>query len=247
MTREKRSHNTAGSPLRAPRSSWAWLYWWPIRRADQALFAEALSQALAAGLDVASAVWVAARATPGQRFRAALQEMITHIRSGVTLAESLRRTGVGVTGELLAALAVGEERGDLPGSLSGFARRCGGDPGRRLAIAVGRRPEATHFAAALARLLRDQRLTVGLVEDAARLAAGERSAFADAVGRVAEEMRSGETLSLALSRQRRFFDPFFCALVGAPDGRDQLRTVLIRLGEDPDTEPPAASGAWVAK
>lgn len=236
MTLEMTQRRTADSPMAAKRSSWAWFYWWPIRRVEQTLFAEALSQALAAGLDVGSAVCVVARAISRPRFRAALLEMASNVRSGSTMAESLRRTGVGVGGELLAAFAVGEERGDLPGSLAWFARRRGGDPGRRLAIAVRRRPEATRFAASLARLLRDQRLTVGLVEDAARLAAGDHSAFADAVRRVAEEMRNGETFAVALSHERRFFDLFFCTLLAAPTGRDQLRAVLARLGELPHAD-----------
>jgi type II secretory pathway component PulF len=195
------------------------------------LFAEALSQALAAGVDVSGAVAVAARATPSRRFRAALREMAANCRVGYTLADSLSRTGAAVGGELLAALDVGEERGDLPGSLAVFACQCGPRPGARLAAAVGQRPEATRFAAALARLLGDRRLTVGLVEEAARLAAGDGSAFAAAAERVVAAMRDGATFPQALARESGSFDPLFCALVGAPDGRDGLRAVLARLGE----------------
>jgi type II secretory pathway component PulF len=233
-------HATQATP-QTPRSAWAMLYWWPIRRADQSLFAEALSQALAAGLDVGAAMRVTASIIPGPRFRAAVREMASHVRCGLTLAESLRVTGANVAGELLAALAVGEERGDLPGALTGFARQCGRDPGRRLAVAVRRRPEAVRFAASLSRLLRDQKLTVDLVEDAGRLAAGDKSTFTDAVRGVAEEMRSGAGFSEALSRESRFFDRFFCTLVGTADGRDPLRTVLARLGEVADTEPRGAA------
>ena len=220
-----------------PRFSWAWLSWWPVRRADQMLFAEALSQVLAAGLEVSQAIVAAAGAVRSPRFRRALREMVVNCRSGYTLAQSLARTGVAVRGELLAALAVGEERGDLPGSLAAFACQCHPRPGPQLALAVGRPPEVTRFAAALARLLRDRRLTVLLIEDAARLAAGDRSAFARLVGRVAENMRGGMPFPEALATEPKAFDPLFCTLVAAPDDRDRLRAVLARLGEAPDAEP----------
>jgi type II secretory pathway component PulF len=166
--------------------------------------------------------------------------MAASCRRGYTLAESLSRTGVTVGGELLAALAVGEERGDLPGSLAAFARRCEPRAGQRLAAAVGRRPEVTRFAAALARLLRDRPLTVRLIEDAARLAAGDGSAFASAVGRVAEGMRGGSPFPEALATEAGTFDPLFRALVAVPERRDHLRAVLARVGEVSDAEPGAA-------
>lgn len=218
-----------------------WLSWWPVRRADQVLFAEALSQALAAGVDPSGAVAAAAGAVRTQRFRAALNEMAANCRRGYTLAESLSRTGAAVRGELLAALTVGEERGDLAGSLAEFARQCDPRASQRLAAAVGRRPEVTRFAAALARLLRDRPLTVRLIEDAARLAAGDGSAFATAVGRVAEAMRGGTPFPDALADEPGTFDPLFRTLVDAPDGRDGLRAVLARVGEAPDAEPSAVA------
>jgi hypothetical protein len=45
-----------------PPSAWAWLNWLPIRRRDQALLAECLSQALDAGLPVPEALAAAAEA-----------------------------------------------------------------------------------------------------------------------------------------------------------------------------------------
>src|SRR5437868_1968735 len=76
-----------------------------------------------------------------------------------------------------------------------FARRSDPRPGARLAAALGRPAEATRFAAALARLLAEHKLTVRLVEDAARLAAGAGSGFARIGGRVAEAMRNGATFA----------------------------------------------------
>jgi type II secretory pathway component PulF len=141
---------------------------------------------------------------------------------------------------LIAALAVGEERGDLPGSLAEFARRRDPRARQRLAVAVGRRPEVSRFAAALARLLRDRPLTVRLIEDAARLAAGDGSAFVASVARVVEEMRGGTPFPEALATEPETFDPLFCTLVAAPDGRIGLRAVLAQVGEAPDAESNAA-------
>jgi len=217
-----------------------WLSRWPICLTDQVIFAEALSQALAAGLDPIGAINAAAGVVRSPRFRAALGEMAANCERGYTLAESLSRTKVFVDGELLAALAVGEERGDLPGWLAAFARRHEPRPGRRLAASVGRRPEVTRFAAALARLLKDRPLTVPLIEDAARLAAGEGSPFALAVGRLAEAMCEGVAFSEALATEESMFDPFFCALVAVPEQRGQLRAVLARVGEASEVQPDSA-------
>jgi hypothetical protein len=129
------------------------------QRDDQLVFTEALSQVLAAGVEVSRAVAAAAVRSP--RLREALRGMAIDCRRGYTLAESLSRTGAAAGDELLAALAVGEERGDLPESLAAFARRCDPRPGPRLAAAVGRPAEVTRFAAALARLLRDRPLRSG--------------------------------------------------------------------------------------
>ena len=62
------------------RSLWAWLYWLPVRRTDQTLFAEALSQTLGAGLEISAAIGIAASVHPNRRFRAALREMVTNCR-----------------------------------------------------------------------------------------------------------------------------------------------------------------------
>jgi type II secretory pathway component PulF len=213
------------------RSPWALLYWLPVRRTDQMLFAEAFSHVLAAGLEVSGGILAAAGAVRSHRFRAALREMATHCRSGYTLAASLNRTGAAVGGELLAALEVGEERGGLADELAAFALRFDPRPGPRLAAALGRSQEVTRFAAVLARLLAEHKLTVRLVEDAARLAAGSASGFARVVGRVTEAMRGGIPFAEALGAEAGTFDPLFCALVGCPDNRDRLRAVLARLGE----------------
>jgi len=195
------------------------------------LFAEAFSQTLTAGLEVNRALTVAAGAVRSRRFRSALREMASNYRAGDTLADSLSRTGVVVSGELLAALAIGEERGGLADQLAAFAGRCNPHPRARLAAAVGRPPATTRFATALAQLLKDHRLTVGLIEDAAQLAAGQSSAFTAVVRRVTEAMRAGSTFAEALGQEPGTFDPLFCNLVGAPEGRDHLRAVLARLGE----------------
>jgi type II secretory pathway component PulF len=226
----------SGGDQMAARSRWAWLYWWPVSRADQMLFAEALSQAFRGGIEVSRAVRVAADAVQSSRFRAALREMAADCRVGYSLAESLSRTKVSVGVELLAALAVGEERGDLADSLSAYARSCDPHAPLRLAAALGRHPEVTRFAAALARLLRDRRLTVYLIEDAGRLAAGDGSTFATTAKRVADAMRAGSSFAEALASEPRTFDPLFCSLVAAPDDREKLRAVLARLADSSGTD-----------
>jgi type II secretory pathway component PulF len=195
------------------------------------LFAEACSQGLAAGLEVGKAVAVAADAVRSYRFRAALREMAGNCRIGYCLEASLTRTGAAVGGELLAALRVGQDQGCLAERLAAFARCCDPCAANRLAAAVGRREEVRRFAATLAALLVDRRLTIELIRDAAEAAAGSKSRFATVVQRVCDEMDNGAAFHEALRREPRTFDPFFCALVGAPNGRDDLRGVLSRLAE----------------
>src|SRR5580765_7885578 len=106
------------------RSLWYCLYWIPVGRYQQMLFAEALSQALAAGLEISTALLVAGDATPSRRFRSAIQQMATICRTGYSLEISLSKTRIAVGGELLAAFRVGEERGSLAEHLASYARRC---------------------------------------------------------------------------------------------------------------------------
>jgi type II secretory pathway component PulF len=195
------------------------------------LFAEALSQALAAGVEVSSAIEVAAEANPSRRFRAVLKEMAVNCRIGYSIAGSLSRTAAGVGGDLIAAIEVGEEQGDLPEALAAFARRNGSRKGARLAAAIGRQPEVTQFAVNLARLLAGRRMTIDLVETAGRLAAGKNSGFAETIRRVTKDMRDGSSLEGALSRWPATFDPLFCTLVGSQKSREHRRAVLARLGE----------------
>lgn len=214
----------------ATRSSWAWLYRLPVRRTDQMVLAEALAQALGAGLEVSAALAVAGHTHPNPRLRAAVLEAATNCRGGYPLAQALARTGLAVSGELLAALDAGGARGAPAEHLSAFAARCHPRPAARLAVALGRPPEAGRFAAALARLLAEHPLTVGLIGDAGRLAAGDGSKFAAAAERVAEAVRDGTPFPDALAGEPAWFDPLFRALVRAADTRDRTRAVLERLG-----------------
>jgi type II secretory pathway component PulF len=215
----------------ASRSTWSYLYWLPIRQFDQMLFAEAFSQGLAAGLAVSNAVAVAAYAVRSRRFRAALREMAGNCRIGYSLETSLTRTRVAVGGGLLAALRVGQDQGCLIEQLSAFARRCDPHSAHRLGVAVGRRDDVRHFAAALAGLLVDRRLTIELIQDAAEAAAGKKSRLAAAAERVCEEMSGGAGFDEALRREPRTFDPLFGALLSAADRHDRLRMVLLKLAE----------------
>ncbi|MDB5388615.1 MAG: hypothetical protein JWM11_4261 [Planctomycetaceae bacterium] len=207
--------------------------WWPIRQSDQVLFAEALSQLLETDVELSHAIRAAAAANPSRRFRSALREMARDCRAGYGLEESLSRTGATVSSELLAALGVGEQRACLPEQLALFAKRYDPKSGTRLAAAALRPPEVARFAGALAGLLADQRLTVDLVEDAGRLAAGGNTWFQGVISRVATAMRNqGKSLAKALATERGTFDPLFCLLVESSDSRDKLCAILTRLGRD---------------
>lgn len=194
------------------------------------LFAEAFSQALAAGVEVSTAVVAAADANPNPRFRDALHQMARHCRSGYSLELSLAKTRIRVADELLATLRVGEDRGCLPEELAAFARRCDPHAGARLAEAVGCGAEVTRFAAALARLLTDRPMTLQTIEDAGLLAAGRVSPFAEVIRGVVTAMTGGTPFPEALREQGGVFDPFFCLLIATPVERRQLRAVLERIG-----------------
>ncbi|OWK45009.1 type II secretion system F family protein [Fimbriiglobus ruber] len=218
-----------------------WLRW-PVRRSNQVLFAEALSQLLSAGVELTRALQAAGEANPSSRFRAALLRMNYLCQTGKSLADSLSQTNVRVAGGLLTALEVGEERGCLAEQLAAFARWHDPQAGARLAAEVGRSPGAARFAAALATLLSDRRLTVSLVEDAGRLAGGGNR-FNQTIGRLATSVRNGVTFTDALAREKATFDPLFCLMVKTPEHRSELRAVLARLGEDV----PLPAPRWVRK
>jgi type II secretory pathway component PulF len=213
-----------------------------IHLVDQVLFAEALSQLLNVGVEISRSLLVAAAANPSRRFRAAIREMTRDSRAGYSLEESLSRTGAEVSEELLTVFAVGEKRNCLPQRLVEFANRYDPKSGCHLAAAVGRSPQVTRFAAALSELLSKHRMTVDLVSDAGRIAAGNSRWFARVMARVVKEMQNGSSLAGAMMSERRTlwteltkyrtFDPLFCLLVETPNNRDDLRTILARLGRD---------------
>lgn len=204
---------------------------WPIRGRDQALFAEALSQALSAGIEISAAVAVAANANPSFRFKQALGEMASHCRAGYSIEASLKKTGAIVADALLSALRIGEYHGCLARNLSVFAHRTIPRVEEQLARAVGRPPEATRFAAALADLLTDRRLTTDLIQDAAALAAEKHSTFRRIIKRVVVDIKNGEPFAQAIQGHVNGFDSLFCELVAATSRRQELRAVLMLLGK----------------
>jgi len=140
------------------------------------------------------------------------------------------KSGARVSDELLASLDVGEESGCLPERLSTFASWHDPEIAAFLARAVGRPPETTRFAAALAKLLIDHRLTLRLVRDAGSLVASDRSAFSKAIREVVSDMKEGATFVEALHRHPKSFDAFFCTLLRETNERGKLRSVLAMLG-----------------
>jgi type II secretory pathway component PulF len=211
------------------RSFWSILYWIPVRRTDEMLFAEAWSQALDAGMEISHSIFVAAQANPSRRLRAALFEMTCHCRTGYSLEASLAKTRIAVGRDLLGAIRVGEEHGCLSKQLAAFGRRRHANPAECLAAAIGRPTEVSLFAAALADLLSDRKLTLWLVQDAALLAAGTGTKLARVVEEVTEQMKGGVEFSRALRAYPKMFDQFFCRLIEATAERQSLRRVLLRM------------------
>ena len=225
-----------GSRLRAAalRPSWRW---WPICRFAQSVFAEAFRQALAEGFAVGLALGLAVEVNPCPRFRRALRVMGSQLSAGDPLAGSLRTTGAWVDRGLLAALEVGEEYGCLGEELAAFARRDRGFSVDRYRRAIGRRPEATRFAAALARLLRDHGLTARVVHAAGLVSAVPRRRFAKVADAIAGEMTDGTPFLDLLGRHSTYFDPLFRGFLAAAESREEMRACLERLGRAEATTP----------
>ncbi len=196
------------------------------------LFAETLAQAISAHLEVSSALALASQVNPSLRLRRAIMEIRGHFRAGYALASSARKTGVRLLPGLLSAFESGETHGCLAEELAAFARSLHPDPRRALCQAMRRSAEAERFAAALARLLRDRRLTLDVVESAGRVAAAGNQHFRKVVEQVLDDLESGYGLAEALQRCPRYFDPFYCKLLEAAASREHLRLCLERLGRE---------------
>jgi type II secretory pathway component PulF len=212
--------------------AWSWrsLFSWPIGRSSQALFAQAFAEALDVGIEVTTAIALAAEVNPGSRLRRVLAEMRLHTRSGYGLAAALAKTRARVKPQLLAALEVGEEHGSLVEELFAFAHGLCPDAAQLLRQTVGRRAEATRFAAALARLLREHGLTVQTVMAAGNLAAAGNNDFRQVIQALVEDMESGGNFTDALRQHPSYFDPLYCGFLEAADSRQQVRACLERLG-----------------
>jgi len=209
---------------------WKLLLCWPVRRKTQLLFAESLAEALTAGIEVTKAISLAARVNPSWRFRHALKQMRQDVSAGYRLEVSLARSGARVMPQLLAALRVGEEHGKLAEELFACARTVSPQAAHWLRQAVGRREEATRFAAALARLLRDEGLTRRIIADAGNVAAAGSRRFQKVIGEIVAEMDRGGGFAEALAHHPRYFDRLYCGLLQSADSRSRLRLCLERLG-----------------
>jgi type II secretory pathway component PulF len=152
------------------------------------------------------------------------------VRAGYRLEISLTRSGARTAPALLAALRVGEGHGNLAEEMFAVARTLTPRAPRRLRKAVGRSVEATRFAAALARLLREEGLTEKVVASAGNVAAAGSRRFRHVVAAIVADMDSGRSFAEALSRYPRYFDPLYCGILAAADSRSRLRLCLERLG-----------------
>jgi type II secretory pathway component PulF len=131
---------------------------------------------------------------------------------------------------LLVALRTGEEHDCLDEALSAFVRRTGNLTAKTFYRKIGRSPEAIQFAASLAALLRDHRLTVREIRAAGRIAAGGTREFGRIVEEVAHRMEDGASLAETLHRYPGHFDELYRGLLEATKSREDLRTCLERLG-----------------
>ena len=212
-------------------SLWNVLPRWPIPRFAQAVFAEAFREGLHERLAADHAVRLAAEVNPSRRFRPILGRMAANIRAGYPLDVALERTGAIVRPGLLAALRVGQEHGNVVEELKAFAARIGRLSPESYARAIGRSREAKVFAAALARLLREERLTVKVVASAGEVAADGEARFLRVIRDVARDMENnGSSLVGALRDHSQDFDPLYCGLLEAANSRAEMRECLERLG-----------------
>lgn len=205
----------------------------PIGLRDQAVLAEALSQALAGGMETDDAFTVAAITLRSWRMRRQLRETRSYLRTGQPLLHCIIMAGMPLHPDLRAAFDVGEERGHLETELAAAARRLDPLIDRRFAAAVGRSPAVNPFATTLARLLAENPLTIRLVRDAARLVGRQNKRFWRAIDQAAEDMDCGGSFADALARQPGVFDALFVRCVGRADSREGLRRILSRLGGEP--------------
>ena len=202
----------------------------PISRLSQAVFAESFRQGIIEGLAVDHAARLAAEVNPDGRFQRALRQMAINIRSGYPVAEALARTGVRVRQGLLSALRVGEEHGFFDDALASFARRTGLISTRKFHRAIGRSPHAVEFAAALARLLERERLTVRAVRAAGQIAANGDTRVVQIMETVARAVEDGGSLPWALQKHPDHFDILFRGFLAEKESRDEIRACLGRLG-----------------
>ncbi|MBI3410566.1 MAG: type II secretion system F family protein [Planctomycetes bacterium] len=210
---------------------WSWLTKMFIKRSAQALFAEALGQALSGGIEISVAIRLAVAASPNFRLRAQLSEMHMRVREGNSLKTSLCKSWPDADPGLISALEVGEYHGCLPEELFAYARRVVPEAHRALARVNWRRPEAVKFAAALGRLLRDRRMTPALVEDAGRTAAESNPKFMQTIASIVHDLENGCFLGQAIGKHPNHFDAFFCGLVSEAQTREQMQTILELLGK----------------
>jgi type II secretory pathway component PulF len=222
-------------------SLWSYLYRLPVSQFSEVVFAEALSQALYAGIPIAEAIRITADTHPSRRISAGLREMAWRVRTGTDPVDGLERTGLSVSGDLLAVFEVAGDRGRLPDFLKQFAAQRDPAPWLRLADSQRRPAEVTRFAACLAELLRDNKLSPSIVFDAGLLAAGRDSKFANRISGSVDDMRQGTSLADSLKRGTQLVDRFLIQLLAAQSTRHGIHSVLARaVGQQPG--PPPTTG-----
>lgn len=200
----------------------------PISVRAHVVFAASAAQAMQAGLALEDALAICSRVNTSARFRIAIERAAESVRAGDPLDEAFRASGFRIGEDFLAALAVGESRGNVCDELAAFATRVDSRTAALLPIILGRSPQAIHFAQAMARLLETHTMTPSLVRDASSLAPHSRG-FQRAMTNVLDQFEGGASLGEAISCHPRFFDALYCRCVSNAQTRPDLRQAFSVL------------------
>jgi type II secretory pathway component PulF len=191
-----------------------------------------LSQAIAAKLSLPDAMQVASKMMRGFPLGDLLSRAAEMVRLGEEVPDSLRWAGMTVHADIQAAFKVGEYHGNLGGELAAASRRLDARVADHLAAAIGRRRTARRFAQSLARLLAREPLTFDLVHDAARLVGARDRQFRRVIRWLALGIEGGLPFADALASFPKVFDLLFVRCVENAQSREQMRSILSRIGSD---------------
>jgi type II secretory pathway component PulF len=196
------------------------------------MVAECIGQSLAAGLNEVESFRLASRVFRSRRVGICLRDAAFAIENGQCVHAAFKKAKPRVSANLLEAMRVGEERGQLGVELRAIARRLSHRVCQQQERWAGRSKEAIQFAGALSRLVKDHRLTVNAVDDAAKIAAAGGERFLAVMASVIKGMEDGDSLAQNLRQFPRDFDPMFIQFVDVASNRAALRVNLNMLASN---------------